>query len=528
MARARRRRPAKTSPTSSKWVKFSRRRLDQGRQGLLLRPLRRAEEGRRAREPSNYNQKLYYHRARARRRRRTCSSTSGPTTRSGASAPPSPTTAATSSSRVCEGHRHPEPRLRPRPRRRRTRRSWSSSTTSTPSTTFVGNDGTVFYFQTDHERPARAGRRDRPRGRARPTEGTGARSCRSRRTTSRGVKLVGDRFVVELPQGRHEPASRSSTSTGTLVRDVELPGLGTVGRLRRQADRHARPSTPSRSFTTPTTIYRYDLATGKSKVFRAAEGRLRPADFETSSRSSTPSKDGTQVPMFLTHRKGLKLDGSNPTLLYGYGGFNISPDPGASRSPSSPWLETGGVYARRQPPRRRRVRRGLARGRHEAEEAERLRRLHRRRRVAHREQGHPSAEGLAIDGGSNGGLLVGAVPEPAPRALRRCLPAVGVMDMLRFHKFTIGWAWVERLRLVRRPAGVRGALRLLAATTTSSRGRAIPPTLVTTADHDDRVVPAHSFKFAAALQAAQARRRPGADPHRDPRRPRRGQADRRR
>jgi prolyl oligopeptidase len=283
------------------------------------------------------------------------------------------------------------------------------------------------------------------------------------------------------------------------VREVELPGLGTAaGFGGKRTDRETFYSFTS--FTTPTTIYRHDVETGESTVFRRPRVDFDPDDYETT-QVFYESKDGTRIPMFLSHKKGLTRDGRNPTLLYGYGGFNIPLTPGFTPS-NLVWMEMGGVLGGGEPARRGRVRRGVAPGRHEAQEAERLRRLPRRGRwlIDH---GVTSTPKLAIEGRSNGGLLVGACMTQRPDLFGAALPGVGVLDMLRFHKFTIGWAWVDDYGSADDPEQFK-ALHAYSPLHNVRPGTCYPPTLITTADHDDRVVPAHSFKFAAALQEAQA------------------------
>ena len=284
---------------------------------------------------------------------------------------------------------------------------------------------------------------------------------------------------------------------GKLIREVKLPGLGTAGGFGGYRDDKFVFYTFN-SFTIPPTIYKYDIATGKSTVFRDPEVTFNPEDYETK-QVFYPSKDGTKIPMFIVHRKGLKLDGTNPTLLYAYGGFNISSLPGFSAT-LIPWIEQGGIYA-------------LANLRGGAEYGEKWHEAGMRFKkqnvfddfIAAAEylikQKYTSKNRLAIRGGSNGGLLVGAVMNQRPDLFKVAIPQVGVMDMLRFHKFTIGWNWIAEYGSSDSALDFKN-LYAYSPLHNLKKGVAYPATLITTADHDDRVVPAHSFKYAAALQAA--------------------------
>jgi len=254
------------------------------------------------------------------------------------------------------------------------------------------------------------------------------------------------------------------------------------------------------SFTNPAAIYRYDVATGKSELFRQAKVAADLTGYETK-QVFYPSMDGTRIPMFIVHKKGLTLDGNNPTLLYGYGGFNISERPAYSTS-RVVWLEMGGVYA-------------LAnlRGGGEYGEAWHLAgtRLNKQNVfddfIAAAEyligQRYTSPKRLAIQGGSNGGLLIGAVLNQRPELFGAALPAVGVMDMLRYHTASANARqWASDFGLSESPEEFK-ALYAYSPYHNIKDGACYPPTLVTTADHDDRVVPWHSFKYAARLQKAQ-------------------------
>lgn len=283
--------------------------------------------------------------------------------------------------------------------------------------------------------------------------------------------------------------------TGKRESEVQLPAVGTAGGFGGEKDDKFVFYTFT-SFTFPPTIYRYDIATRKSTVFRAPEVDFKPADYETKQVFYT-SKDGTKVPMFLTYRKGLKLDGTNPTLLYGYGGFNISLPP--SFSPFRiPFLEQGGVYAQAN------LRGGSEYGEKWHEQGMKLKKQNVFDDfIAAAEyligQKYTSPAKLAIQGGSNGGLLVGAVMNQRPELFRVAIPQVGVMDMLRFHKFTIGWNWIADYGSSDNADEFK-ALYAYSPIQNIKPGINYPATLITTADHDDRVVPAHSFKYAATLQ----------------------------
>ena len=284
---------------------------------------------------------------------------------------------------------------------------------------------------------------------------------------------------------------------GNRESDVQLPALGSAGGFGGEKDDKFVFYTFT-SFTFPPTIYRYDIATRKSSVFRAPEVDFNPADYETKQVFYT-SKDGTKVPMFLTYRKGLILNGTNPTLLYGYGGFNISLPPAFSPL-RIPFLEQGGVYAQAN------LRGGSEYGETWHEQGMKLKKQNvfddfitaAEYLIA---QKYTSPAKLAIQGGSNGGLLVGAVMNQRPDLFRVAIPQVGVMDMLRFHKFTIGWNWIADYGSSDNADEFK-ALYAYSPIQNIKPGIDYPATLITTADHDDRVVPAHSFKYAATLQEA--------------------------
>jgi len=364
---------------------------------------------------------------------------------------------------------------------------------------FVGNSGPTFFFQTDN---------GAPRSRIvavdiRHPEPTAWKEVVPQAPdVIEGSQIVHDTFVVRYLHDAYSQL-RLFSLDGKSAGDVALPTLGSIVQVTGEP-RDTEMFYAFTSFLYPTTIFRHDFLTGTSTVFKAPELSFDASQYETT-QVFYRSKDGTRVPMFLTYRKGLKKDGSNPTYLYGYGGFNVNMTPGFSIGVLA-WLEMGGVFAQA-------VLRG---GSEYGEEWHQAGMLERKQNVfddfiAGAEyviaERYTSAPKLAIGGGSNGGLLVGAVVNQRPELFGAALPAVGVMDMLRFHKFTIGWAWVteygsadnaEHFPFLYRYSPIHNL----------KPGTHYPATLITTADHDDRVVPGHSFKYAAMLQAAQG----GADP----------------
>ena len=298
---------------------------------------------------------------------------------------------------------------------------------------FVGNDGSVFYFQNDL---------GAPRGRLIAIDIDQPERARWRviipesLDTLSHVSILNHQFITTWMHHAHSSV-RVYNKLGKLIRDVELPGLGTAsGFSGHPTDTETFFSFAS--FTQPSTIYRHNLATGESKIFRSPVVQFDPKDFETS-QVFYQSKDGTRVPMFISHKKGLELNGQNPTLLYGYGGFNISLTPAFSPATLA-WMQMGGVYA--QP----NLRGGGEYGEDWHQSGTKLRKQNvfddfiaaAEWLIEHQ---YTSSRRLAISGGSNGGLLVGACLTQRPELFGACLPAVGVLDMLRFHKFTIGWAW---------------------------------------------------------------------------------------
>lgn len=284
---------------------------------------------------------------------------------------------------------------------------------------------------------------------------------------------------------------------GKLERNITLPGIGTASGFGGKVEDREFFYTFT-SFVAPPTIYKYDITSGKSDIFRKSEVKFNPADYETKQVFFT-SKDGTKVPIFLSYRKGLQLNGQNPVLLYGYGGFNIPMTPGFSVS-NLFFMEQGGIYAVVN----------LRGGSEYGEAWHKAGMLEKKQNVFDDfigaaeflvKEKYTSPQKLAIRGGSNGGLLVGACMTQRPDLFRVALPAVGVMDMLRYQKFTIGWAWVVEYGSSEKAEQFPYLIKY-SPLHNLKKGTHYPATLVTTADHDDRVVPAHSFKFAATLQEA--------------------------
>lgn len=283
---------------------------------------------------------------------------------------------------------------------------------------------------------------------------------------------------------------------GKFIRDVELPGIGSAGGFGSRRDEKELYYSFT-SFTYPTTIFKYDIASGKSTLYYQPKVDFKPEDYETKQVFYT-SKDGTKIPMFIVHKKGLELNGKNPTWLYAYGGFNISLTAGFSSSRIL-WLENGGVYA--QP---------NLRGGGEYGEKWHLAGTKMNKQnvfddfIAAGEylikEKYTSSQYLAISGGSNGGLLVGATMTQRPDLAKVALPAVGVMDMLRYHKFTAGAGWAYDYGTADDSKEMFEYLKKYSPVHALKDSVSYPATMVTTADHDDRVVPAHSFKFAATLQ----------------------------
>ncbi|MCJ7485077.1 MAG: prolyl oligopeptidase family serine peptidase, partial [Candidatus Aminicenantes bacterium] len=286
---------------------------------------------------------------------------------------------------------------------------------------------------------------------------------------------------------------------GSLIREIELPALGSAGGFGGKRDEKTLFYSFT-SFTYPSTIYKYDPATGASEIFRTSEVKFNPADYETK-QVFFASKDGTRVPMFIVHKKGLVLDGKNPTFLTAYGGFNLSVTPAFSAA-NIVLLENGGVFAEAN----------LRGGGEYGESWHKAGMLGKKQNVFDDfiaaaeylvKEKYTSKDRLAIAGGSNGGLLVGAVMTQRPELFGVAFPAVGVMDMLRYHKFTVGWGWAVEYGSSDNAEDFP-YLYAYSPLHNFKDGVCYPATMVTTADHDDRVVPAHSFKFAATLQEKHA------------------------
>ena len=311
------------------------------------------------------------------------------------------------------------------------------------------------------------------------------------------ASIVGDSLIISYLQDAKTKVKVFGLS-GKFVRDVELPGIGTAQGFGGKRDQQETFYSFS-SFNRPPSSYRYDLASGKSELVRSAKVDFNPDDYEVQ-QVFFKSKDGTKVPMFISHKKGVELDGTNPTLLYGYGGFNISLTPSFSISRLQ-WMEMGGIYAMVN------LRGGGEYGKawHKAGTKTNKQNVFDDFIAAAEyliDKRYTSSQHLGIQGRSNGGLLVGACMTQRPELFGACLPAVGVMDMLRFHRFTAGRFWTDDYGNADKDEAEFKALYAYSPYHNLKPGTEYPPTLVSTADHDDRVVPWHSFKFAARLQDA--------------------------
>ncbi|RYD45939.1 MAG: S9 family peptidase, partial [Verrucomicrobiaceae bacterium] len=360
---------------------------------------------------------------------------------------------------------------------------------------YVANDGPVFFFTTDLKAPrgkvVSIDLRKSERDQWQTVIPEAAEPLKS-------VSLVNERFLCSYLKDARTSVKvydHQGAAPAKFREELQLPGIGTAGGF--SGERKDKETFfMFTSYTVPGSVFRVDLDSLKTDLFREPKVDFEPGDYETK-QVFFQSKDGTRVPMFITHRRGLKLDGSNPTVLYGYGGFNISLTPAFSAS-NLAWLERGGIYA--VPNLRGGGEYGIewhqggikARKQNVFDDF-----------IAAAEylikEGYTKPARLGISGGSNGGLLVGACMTQRPDLFGAALPAVGVLDMLRFHKFTIGWAWTSDYG----SSDLAEEFSTLYAYSPLHRlreGTRYPATMITTGDHDDRVVPAHSFKFAARLQ----------------------------
>ncbi len=358
---------------------------------------------------------------------------------------------------------------------------------------FLGCDGNTFWFKTDLAAP---------RGRIVAIDITKPEEIKTLVPEAadklEGVSLVGDRFIASYLKDAHS-AIRLFELTGKDAGEIKLPGLGTAsGFGGKRKDTETFYSYVS--FTEPATIYHYDMKSGESSALFRPKVDFKSDDF-TTEQVFYPSKDGTKIPMFITYRKGLEKNGNNPTLLYGYGGFDASMTPNFSPGVAT-WLSMGGIYCVAN-----------LRGGGEYGEEWHLAGTKLKKQnvfddfiaagewlIANK---YTSTPKLAISGRSNGGLLIGAVENQRPDLWGATLPGVGVMDMLRFQKFTIGWAWTSDYGSSENKDEFE-AIYKYSPLHNIKPGTKYPPTFVVTADHDDRVFPGHSFKYTAAMQAAQA------------------------
>ena len=359
---------------------------------------------------------------------------------------------------------------------------------------FIDNDGPVFAFRTNLNAPL---------GRiisidtSKPLPAVIDEVVPESKDKLESVSMVGGRFVTLYLRDAHS-AVKLFKLDGSADGEIGLPGLGTVaGFTGKRKDRETFYSFTS--YTTPTEVFRYDFDKRASTLLFKPKVKFNPADY-TTEQVFYKSGDGTRVPMFVSYKKGIKRDGQNPTFLYGYGGFDISQTP-TFKPENLVWMEMGGILAVAN----------LRGGGEYGEKWHEAGMLHTKQNVfddfiaaaqyliANK---YTSTPKLAIGGGSNGGLLVGACMTQRPDLYGATLPAVGVMDMLRFEKYTIGWAWTSDYGSAEKPEDF-AYLYSYSPLHHIAKGCCYPPTLITTADHDDRVVPAHSFKFAATLQAAQ-------------------------
>ena len=314
--------------------------------------------------------------------------------------------------------------------------------------------------------------------------------------TLRSVSHIGGLFIANYLKDARTEIRRFKTD-GNSLPPVKLPGLGTASGFEGKSDQN-ETFYYFTSFTSPGAVYRYDVTRNASTLLKAPKTQFDRDHYESRQIFAT-SRDGTKIPMFIVSKKNLKLDGNNPTLLYAYGGFNISLRP--SYSPATiAWLDLGGIYVMAN------LRGGGEYGEEWHEAGMKLKKQNvfddfiacAEHLISNK---FTSSKKLSIAGGSNGGLLVGACMVQRPELYGACLPAVGVMDMLRFHKFTIGWAWQAEYGKPEDPEDFKNLLTY--SPYHNLKPNNYPATMVITSDHDDRVVPSHSYKFAAALQSAQ-------------------------
>ena len=364
---------------------------------------------------------------------------------------------------------------------------------------YIGHDGGTFYFETDD---------GAPRSQViaidinQPERSNWRTIIPESDDTLRNVSLSGNEFIATYLHNAFSEI-RFYNLEGDFIKSLELPSVGTVGGLSGRRTDTERFYTFT-SYVYPPTIFCYDVTTGQSTLFRESEVKFSTDGYE-SYQVWYKSKDGTSVPMFVTHKQGLEKDGSNPVYLTGYGGFSISLTPGFSTT-AALWLENGGIFAVPN------LRGGGEFGEawHDAGTKENKQNVFDDFIGAAEyliSEGYTSSDKLAIAGGSNGGLLVGAVVNQRPELFAAAIPAVGVMDMLRFHKFTIGSAWIYDYGSSDDESQFK-ALYAYSPLHNIKAGTSYPAVLVTTGDHDDRVVPGHSFKYAATLQAAQSDKAP--------------------
>ncbi len=360
---------------------------------------------------------------------------------------------------------------------------------------FLGNEGPVFYFKSDLNAPKKCiltidtAAADQP---AQPKV-----IIAEADEAMQDASIVGDFIIADYLKDAKSQVKLFDLS-GKFVREVSFPGIGTASGFGGRRD-HDETFYSFSSFNRPPSTFRYDLKTGESTLLREAKVDFNPDDYEVK-QVFYKSKDGTRVPMFITHKKGIELNGKNPTLLYGYGGFNISLTPGFSVSRLQ-WIEMGGIFAMPN------LRGGGEYGKDWHKAGTKLKKQNVFDDFIAAAQylidnKYTSSKNLAIKGRSNGGLLVGACITQRPELFGAALPGVGVMDMLRFQEFTAGRYWVDDYGSSKANAEEFAALLAYSPYHNLKDGTSYPATMVTTADTDDRVVPGHSFKFAARLQEA--------------------------